>query len=216
MATADLLGTTWTTRPGGDGRFHCPRCHGERDFTRTELRHRLVVLGRTWLPLGPARPFLTCADCGHAFPADDLPTPASAADPQPVLSEDERALLSILAAVVFSDSAVRSAEKRGVAAVVRHYLPEAAGLDVNDLLRSARRRWGDPIDRLQRLRGLVDEDRRRRIVEAAYLVCTADGELHSEESRLLDRVGAALDLSPRLVRRAVSEARQQSPGRRGG
>ncbi len=206
MSHGDLLGTTWLHRPLDSGRFRCPRCDQERDCQRTELERQLVLAGRPVFRLGPIEGFRTCRTCRHAFPDGAAPSPGTGF---PTLSEDERALLAVLAAVVFSDSAVRSAEKRGVARVVRLFIPHSEAFDVNELLRDARRRWGDPIDRLRRLRGLVDEDRRSRIVEAAYLVCTADGDLHPQESRLLERVGAALDLAPRTVRSALRDARHR-------
>ncbi|MEJ2503671.1 MAG: TerB family tellurite resistance protein [Gemmatimonadota bacterium] len=75
------------------------------------------------------------------------------------------------------------------------------------MLQRARRRWGDPVARLEKLADVVPASVRRRIVIGAYRVCSADGELHREESRLLDRVGEALNLSPQEVRMALREAK---------
>lgn len=128
-------------------------------------------------------------------------------------SEDERAILGIVAAVIFSDSRIRATEKRAARDVIRRYAGlELRASELESLLRGARRRWGEPVDRLQRLSTLLDDASKRRIVEAAYLVSTADRELHSQESRLIDRIGEALDLPPREVTRAIQRARHTAQG----
>ena len=189
----DLFGTTWTSAPDGSGRFRCPCCADDRAFRRTLLQRHLTVLGRPILRAGPPDAIVTCETCGHGFQAEAAGEP----DDAPVrLAEDEISLLGLLSAVIFSDSAVRATEKEVAGEVLRRYTGRAlAAADFDRLFRSARRRWGDPVARLERLRHLVPDRVRQRMVGAAYQVCTADGELHREESRLLDRVGAALDLS---------------------
>lgn len=200
MSQAQLIGTSWRFEPAGGRSFACPRCEGERPAVGTRLRRRLTILGHEVAPLGREREFLTCEACGHAFAADPLH--------RPDLAEDELALLSLVAGVVFSDSVVRRSEKEVSRAVIRRYLGHRPPEAIDEMLRYARGRWGDPVARLTRLRGLVPTSTRRRLIEAAYLVCTADGELHRQESRLLDRIGEALDLSPREIRHAVAAARR--------
>lgn len=206
MTDRELFGTTWTCQRAGTGRFRCPRCGTERGLTRTRLQRRLTVLGRPVGKLGGVAEYVTCDQCGHAYAAGAAADEALSGPY--VMAEDESALLGVLAAMVLSDSAVRQAEKDACREVVRRYLGRSlppSGVD--DLLRSARRRWGDPVARLVRLRCLVPQSVKRRMVEAAYHVCAADGELHREESRLLDRIGSALDLAPREVRRALTDAK---------
>lgn len=210
MNQRELLGTLWSPRRLADDRFRCPHCRRERGCSRTSLQRQLAVLGRPVAQLGAPEHFHTCHGCGHAYldGAGEAPLNPDG-DREWVLSEDELALLATVAAMVFSDSVVRRAEKEVARAVVRHYLGHGPPGGIDEVLRHARRRWGDPVPRLRRLRHLVPEDNRLRIIQAAYHVCTADGELHREESRFLDRVGDALDLSPRRIRRALGDARRR-------
>lgn len=209
MTDRDLVGTIWTCERAGTGRFGCPHCETERGLTRTRLQRRLTVLGRPLAKLGRASIYETCDVCGHAYPAATKRAGSPPSSPY-IMAEDESALLGVLAAMVVSDSAIRDAEKEACRGVIRRYLGRSLPADgVDDLLRSARRRWGDPVARLVRLRCLVPEIVKLRIVEAAYHVCAADGELHREESRLLDRIGAALDLPPGQVRRALDGAKDR-------
>lgn len=225
MTDPGLLGTTWSCVRDGAGRFRCPGCGEERGFTRNRLQRHLMVLGRRVARLGGPEEYATCAECGHAYPyavvavadaaaardarAAVIEESGGDASASPVVAEDEAALLEILAAVIFSDSAVRSSEKVACREVVRRYSGRAvSAAAMDDLLQSARGRRGDPVARLVRLRCLIPEPMKRRIVESAYHVCTADGELHREESRLLNRIGTALDLAPRQVRRALADAKR--------
>lgn len=204
-----LLATAWSWAADGQGRFRCPHCGDERACRRTLLQRRLVVLERAVASLGRPERFLTCQECGHAYSTSRL----GAGDPRDLLAEDELGLLAIVSAMILSDSAIRGGEKAMARDVILCYTGRRLDADrLEKLLRRARPRWGDPVDRLARLPGLVREQIRRAIVAAAYRVCTADGELHPEESRLLVRMGEALDLGPREIRHALREAK----GVRGG
>lgn len=206
MNDRELLGTVWEHEKTGGGRFHCPHCRATRAYAGTRMQRRVTVLGRPLTPLGGPEDFVTCERCGHAWVATVLD--GSSAPGREGLAEDESALLGVVSAMVFSDSVVRDAEKEACRAVVLRYTGRRLETDgVVELLRSARPRWGDPVARLRRVRFLIPDRVKRRMVEAAYLICAADGELHREESELLDRIGDALDLGPRDVHRAIAEAR---------
>ncbi len=157
---------------------------------------------------GSPATYLTCGDCGRSWAAAELDVPGGAA------SEDERALRAVVAAVVFSDLSIRPTERRMVGRVVERYTGESLDeAGVENLLRTARARWGDPLARLGRLAAVLHPRAKRQIVGAAYLVCTADREMHPEESRLLVRIGEALDMAPREVRAAIEEAKGGAPVR---
>lgn len=204
----ELLGTTWTCERIGTGRFQCPHCGRDRTVTLTRLHRWLAVLGRPVTRLGGAVDYRTCDGCGHVYPSVGATDPK--AESGDVLAEDERAFLGVVSAMMLSDSVVRESEKEACREVVRRYTGRPIpSPEVDELLRSARARWGDPVERLARLRCLVPSAVKRRIVEAAYHVCTADGELHREEGRLLHRIGEVLDLGPREVRRALGAAKRR-------
>lgn len=204
-----FLETLWDCEPPTAGEFDCPHCHARRSATRRVVRARLAVFGRAAPLPGGTMTYHTCHVCGHSW--DGPSTDAGAGEEGPVgrpFSEDERALAAVVAAVVFSDLTVRQTEKRMVRWVMHRYTGETLGeAGVDRLLRTARTRWGDPLARLRRLACVLDASMKRRIVAAAYLVCAADREMHPEESRLLVRIGEALDMSPRAVRSAIEEAK---------
>ncbi len=198
----DLVGTVWRREEKAASSFDCPRCGAPRGCSRVILQRHLTALGRPLFRFGRPALFNACDECGHAFAAADSRRIA------PVLAEDEVALVSVMAAVMLSDAAVRESEREVAGSVLRWYTGKPLGdMEVAELLTHARAEWGEPIPRLARLALLVPMRMRRSLVSAAYLVCTADGDLHPQESRLLDRAGEALDLGPREVRRAIEEAR---------
>jgi uncharacterized tellurite resistance protein B-like protein len=201
-----FLETVWECETTETETFHCPRCDCPRDATRHSVRARLLVFGRSTVAIGSPSPYLTCSGCGRSWEAR-TPGLDGDVDRRPT-SEDERALWAVVAAVVFSDLSVQATEKRMVAQVIRRYTAESLDeLGVDRLLRTARSRWGDPLVRLRKLACVLDPRAKRRIVGAAYLVCTADREIHPQESRLLVRIGEALEMSPRAVRAAIDEAK---------
>ena len=202
----ELLGTAWTARPRRPSAFSCPGCGRDGEARRTALQRYVAVLDRRVAKLGASETYVTCRHCGRAYCEDALDGIRNGGG----LSADEAALAGLVAAVVFSDSVVRKAEKEAARRVISAYTGrEYPPTEFNEMLQRARRRWGDPVARLEKLAGVVPESTRRRMLIGAYRVCAADGELHREESRLLDRVGDALDLSPRDVRAALRQAKSE-------
>jgi uncharacterized tellurite resistance protein B-like protein len=200
---ARIFETRWICEPKPSGRIHCRHCGEERDARRVTLHPWLAMFGKNLARIGRPREYGACLTCGRVYATDATPVD----DSHDAFSEDERALLAVVAAVIFSDSRVRSAEKLAAREVIRRMTGLDFGpADLDGLLRSARTRWGDPVDRLERVAHLLDDAAKRRILEAAYLVSTGDRELHTQEAHLLNRIGQTLDLTPREVRRVIQRA----------
>lgn len=199
---APLLQSQWRFRPVGGGTFHCPRCDRERDYTGTEVRPYLAVFGKPLFATRGEQTLVACDECGAIY--DVGITTMDPAEARAVRSEDELALEAVLAGVVFSDSAIRPVEKQVARDAVRHYThrPE---IGEGQRLTVKRRDPAEPFQRIARLAGILDEASRRRFVAAAYRVCAADRELHSQEARLLMQLGDVLNLEPRQVREAMKE-----------
>lgn len=206
-----LLGSRWTSERLDSLSFHCPFCGGVRDGVAWGLRRWVAVLDRPLLSLGDGGRYLRCGHCHRTYDELELqasPVPDGPGGADRTLSEDERAILSVVAAAIFSDSSIRQSEKRAARTVIRRFTGrDLDAADLRALLRTARQRWGDPVGRLRRLACLLDDSAKRRIVAAAYLVSGADRELHPEETRLLMRMGEALEMTPLSVRQAMREAR---------
>ena len=200
----ELIGTTWTVTRRRPVAFSCPGCGREGEAQRTALQCHVAILDRRIARLGSPETYATCPHCGRAFCLDAMDGGRAGPD----LSADEAALAGLVAAVVYSDSVVRNTEKEAARRVINAYTGrDYPPVEFNEMLQRARRRWGDPVARLEKLAGVISEPTRRRILVGAYRVCAADGELHREESKLLDRVGDALDLSPRDVRATLRQAK---------
>lgn len=203
-----IMGSHWRCESTADETFFCPHCSRERTGDVRKLVRWLSLFDRSVLFLGDAGHYITCRVCRRTYDRSEVGAGTGGERNPGPMAEDERAILSVVAAVIYSDSSIRSVEKRAARAVIRRYT--GRDLDagaVTQLVRTSRERWGDPVDGLRRLACLLDESAKRRIVAAAYLVSEADREIHPEESRLLMRIGDALELAPRVVRDAMKEAR---------
>jgi uncharacterized tellurite resistance protein B-like protein len=218
-----IFDTVWTCQSLGEEPFDCPHCGEERDAARAVSRPYLALFGRPLLSLRGEAEYWTCQHCGRTYDRRHL-EPGAAAGPDPgsefpvrgvagelvTASEDDRAIWYVVAAAVFSDSSIRSAEKRVARNVIRRYTGELLDEQgVNGLLRIARRQWGDPVANLERLGCVLSRAAKARIVAATYEVCTADREVHPEESRLLMRIADALGVGPREVRDFIRAARHR-------
>lgn len=180
--------------------FDCPRCEGGQGI-RFNARWWLLLSGRATLPLGRSETFLECGRCGRTFAAR-----AAAAGG---LAENEKAIQSLVAAVVMVDMRVRPIEME----VARHVLERYGGQafqpeELAEELHQIRRRVPDPLRYLASMAPLLGERGKMSIIEAVYDVCIADDELHPAETTLIRSAGEALDLSPMRVREAMRRARE--------
>lgn len=188
-----------TRKAGEPVPFDCPRCPG-REGRRFATRSWLTLLGHRVTPLGRAKVFLECGRCGRTFGARALATGGP--------SEDEKAIRSLVAAVVMVDTRLRAPEMNVARRVLQQYGAHAVlAEDLAEELHRMRRRFPDPLRYLTRLSSVLGERAKIRIIEAIYDVCVADDELHPAETRLIRAAGEALDLSPMQVREAMRRAR---------
>lgn len=200
----------------GEERRPCPRCRVDRDFTRHAVRRKLVAVGRPIVPLGGTRGYIECDHCGRTFEAAEL-RPASRTPPQEILSVDERAIRALVAAAIMADSRVRPSEKQVARDVIeRHTGRSLNTVDLDRELQRIRRAIPDPVRYLTGLAPVLSESSKRRILEAAYEIASADQELHPAETRLIVAVGEALEVSPMTVREAMRAVRQRKREQREG
>lgn len=152
------------------------------------------------LPAGRAESFLECGRCSRVFAARAVPGG---------FSEDEKAVQSLVAAVVMVDTRVRPGEMDTARLVLQRFGGRTLRPDeLAEELHRMRRRVPEPVRYLTRIAPLLGERRKMRIIEAIYDVCVADDELHPAETRLIRLAGEALDLSPMHVREAMRRARE--------
>lgn len=201
----DLFGSYWRCESGEERTWRCPRCGEECRGPERKLRRFLTLFDRSLLSLEEVDGFVRCGACGRTY-RSAVVDGAKQRSHAP-LSEDERAIHTVVACVIYSDSSVRSVEKRAARDVIRRFTGQdldSAGL--KQVLRTERIRARDPVQHLRRLECLLDDAAKRRIVAAAYLVSGADREIHRAESRLLMQIAEALNLAPREVHAAMQEA----------
>ena len=121
---------------------------------------------------------------------------------------DDEIVLSVMVLMTLADGLVEDAEvirMRWIhGKVIGRSVPEVEIRSVIDTVRAA----GLDIEAyLERIRGHVGREGRRRLLEAAFAIATADGRVLDEEDAMLLRIAHALAISPPEYRAVLGQFR---------
>ncbi|HEV3211858.1 MAG TPA: zinc ribbon domain-containing protein [Acidimicrobiales bacterium] len=176
------------------GQFYCPRCLGDRAYTRTTARNWFTLFFVPVLPIGrPQTSLVRCDVCGGTFADGVLTLPMADAFDALCASALRRCAVAVLKA---GDPA--SLLARSTALSVLNDAPGATGPPVDDALDDELARvsptevatYASPV--ADRLGPTASEE----FFGACARVALADGPLVQSERDALGDLGARLHLSP--------------------
>lgn len=176
----------------GTGRFFCPRCHGDRQYTRKGVRRWFTLFFVPIVPLGAASGTRVCCDaCGGAFPEEVLLLPT--ADEFRLVYR--RALRQCVVAVLKSGDASSAVARASAVAVVNALGDDD---DLDDAALEGELLGADP-SQLAVAASPVANRLEPRQAEGFFGSCAqvalSDGPLSAAERHALDGLGESLHLT---------------------
>ena len=190
----------WGTKPVKRridvGEFHCPQCGSQQPYQRMSVRKHGHVY---WIPLfgmGDPVEYVECRTCGGQFVPEVLERQSSGDDA--FHKAFFMAHVATMVAVACADGRVEKSEVTAIQGVLERFV----GSPVE---RSIIEDWaaGSAEDALAKAEfllttispGLNDEGR-EVLVRTAFHIAAADGDIVDAEMEAVQRVAAALQLSP--------------------
>jgi tellurite resistance protein len=189
-----IYGTRGMTSTGGMGRFHCPEC-GESAYRHQKVRRWFTFFFIPMIPLDLAGEYIECGKCYGTY---DLA----------VLSYDpaaEKAAFEAVFHVAMRRTMIKMCLADGVVdpqevEVIRDIYSKLTGAELSedDVREEIAEAMTDPTTVQQYLKdgiGMFNLNAKEMILKAAYFVAAADGEFQAEEQKLLNNIGAALQMT---------------------
>jgi tellurite resistance protein len=189
-----IYGTRGMTSIGGQGRFHCPSC-GESAYRHKKVRRWFTLFWIPMIPLDLAGEYIECGKCMGTYELEVL-----SYDPKAEAAKFEAAFrVAIRRTMVKMCLADGVVDPEEVAAIRDIYAKltdvELSEDDVREEIAEAMTDTRTVQQYLQAGIGMFNLQAKELIVKSAYLVASADGEFHPEEQKLLNNIGAALQMT---------------------
>jgi tellurite resistance protein len=190
-----IFGTRGVTYNKTKGEFHCPRC-GPGRFHHKRVRRFFTLYFIPVLPLDLLGEYVECQGCTGTFNPEVLEYDPDA-DKANFEAEFHRAIRRVMVVMMLADGVIDDDEVR----VILEIYEKLAGvaMDEGDLQREVARAQSEGLDvaaALAPYRGTLNDAGKEMVLRAAFHVALADGDFADEERALIQRIAAALEVSP--------------------
>lgn len=196
-----IFGTRGRSHAIGRGQFFCPREGGDRAYEHKEARRWFTLYFIPLIPLDRLGDYIECTGCQSTYYTSVLEAPTGATI-QDVLTQ---AIRHVAVALTIADGHIDDAERRVAVEVVKQFAnveygePEFA-TDLDHL---------DPthlVDKLEELGGILNDQGKEAVLEAAMRLAASDGSIDAEEVAVVEQIGDALTMTRAHVRGVIDTA----------
>jgi DnaJ-domain-containing protein 1 len=189
-----IYGTRGMTSVGAQGRFHCPSC-GQSAYQHKKVRRWFTLFFIPMIPLDLAGEYIECGKCFGTYELDVL-SYDPAAEAAQFEAAFQIAIRRTMVKMCLADGVVEPSEVQ----VIREIYSKVAGVELSedDVREEIAEAMTDPRTVQQYLKdgiGMFNLHAKELIVKAAFFVAAADGEFQTEEQKLLQNIGAALQMT---------------------
>jgi tellurite resistance protein len=189
-----IYGTRGMTSVGGMGRFHCPDC-GPSAYKHQKVRRWFTLFFIPMIPLDLAGEYVECGKCYGTFELDVL-----SYDPAVEKAKFEAvfhtAIRRTMVKMCLADGVVDAQEVETIRKIYSGLTGvELSEDDVREEIAEAMTDTRTVQQYLEAGLGMFNLKAKELIVKSAFFVAAADGEFQDEEKKLLNNIGAALQMS---------------------
>jgi len=190
----------WGTKPVKRridvGEFHCPQCGSQQPYQRMSVRKHGHVY---WIPLfgmGDPVEYVECRTCSGQFVPEVLER--QSAGEEAFHKAFFMATVATMVAVAAADGRVEDSEVTAIQGVLERFLGSAIDRTMIEewASESADETWARAEFLLTSICPALDDRGREMLVRTAFHITAADGDIVDAEMEAVQRVAAALQLSP--------------------
>lgn len=189
-----IYGTRGMTSVGAQGRFHCPAC-GQSAYQHKKVRRWFTLFFIPLIPLDLAGEYVECGKCFGTYELDVL-SYDPAAEAAQFEAAFQVAIRRTMVKMCLADGVVDPEEVK----VIREIYSKVARVELSedDVREEIAEAMTDKRTVQQYLKdgiGRFNLQAKELILKAAYFVAAADGQFQQEEQKLLNNIGAALQMT---------------------
>ncbi len=121
---------------------------------------------------------------------------------------DDAVVLAVMVLMTLADGRVEEAELMRMRWIHGKVVGRTVTEDeIRSIIDGVREAGLDIETYLERIRGELGREGRRRLLEAAFAIATADGRVLDEEDAMMCRIARALEIPPQEYRAALGQLR---------
>lgn len=190
-----IFGTRGVTYSYNKGDFHCPSCGSQRPYNHKRVRRFFTLYFIPVLPLDLLGEYIECPNCRGTYRTEVLNFDPGAQG-QKFEAEFHRAIKRVMVLMMLADGVVEDEEVEVIRKIYSQLTDsEMSEDDVHDEIKEVQRAKLDVKSALSKCVGFLNEDGKKMVVKAAFLVAAADGVFQDEEKALIATIGQSLGLS---------------------
>lgn len=201
-----IIGTFDWPKTLESGEFYCPHCDSPRNFRRRTYRPFLTLYFIPIIPIGGKQEYVECTKCKGRFPRSVLGD-GNSTGPHSFTND----LLTVLALTILSDGHVTENEIAKTLDVQR--VIGQSQLSREELASACAEARRNPISLSSYLwngRSRWNRQEKISMVQAIFLVSSADGQIPSNRLTALAKTQQILDLSTQEFENCIVQAEQLS------
>lgn len=189
------------------GRFHCPTCNQDSPYSDKSVRRWFTLFFIPVIPLDRLGAYVECQVCRTAYnPAvlNAYPSEAEATMFRATISEAVRRLL---VGIAWADGRIDSRETDFAVSLAQNVLGTSYTHEwfAED---AARFKDDDLLAPMRTVANMTNEQGKELLLRIATLLSATDGDVHEEETNLINRIAAALGLPKERVPDIMQDALQ--------
>jgi tellurite resistance protein len=190
-----IFGTRGVTTTPESGQFFCPTCGSGATFRWRRVRRFFTLYFIPVIPLDRLGEYIECQGCRGTFQIGVLEfDPAKAAGE--VEAQYQTGVRRVMIAMLLADGVIEDSE----VAAIRSIFHELTGRDLGEAvvrqeIAEIQGSGAEVKQVLAGLAGMLNDHGKEKVIEAAYLVASADGEFHESEQALIVQVADVLGVS---------------------
>lgn len=203
-----LFGTRGLKSKKDTGHFFCPICENTREYIWIVVRKWFTLYFIPLIPLGMVGGFVECKSCKGTFEeeairmnSDDYKKKGEEA-----LAEYQKGIRNIMILIMLADGVIDPGEME----VIQGIYSKIAGNEYDaDTLRkdieNVQSEYSTAEEYAKKMNGLINENGKTMVLDAAIMVALADNKLVKEEKKMIYKIGKEFDFSKSDIKKRIKE-----------
>ena len=205
MIALIIFGTRGITSTKERGQFHCPQCGGQCDYRHKRVRRFFTLYFIPVIPMDSLGEYVECQRCQGTYNLEILQY-----DPQSESLQVEAlfmvAMKQVMIAVLLADGVIDDDEVKELQATYEDLAGvEISEQDLREEIDVIQKQGSDAIQLITHLGPGLNDKGKEMVITAAYQIAAADGHIDESESRLIEEVALAMEVTKAHLRGILAE-----------
>ena len=202
-----LFGTKGRAIEMDKGKFNCPNCNENRDYSKKYVQTWFTLYFIPIFPVGEKKnEHIECQKCQNIYHTE-VANYQPNLDAKKIESEYEKALKNVLCLMIIADGKIKPKEVEVVSNIFNKLTnnKKFSKAQIDKIIDKLKKSKKTVNDYLKEIRPYLNDGHRELIVKAMYYIAASDAHLDEKESKLLIDTSAVLEMTPAHVKGVLSE-----------